>query len=65
MVYKEYDYTVRKKRDLENFLFCQNGNWSSNSPNRLEVKRNFDKDYETRKKEIQNQTLKVTTVLVN
>ncbi|CAF0743543.1 unnamed protein product [Rotaria sordida] len=41
----------------------KNGNWSSNVPNRLEIRRNFTKDYETRKKEIQNQTLKVTTVI--
>ncbi|CAF3385471.1 unnamed protein product [Rotaria sp. Silwood1] len=41
----------------------KNGNWSSNIPNRLEIRRNFTKDYETRKKEIQNQTLKVTTVI--
>ncbi|CAF4796115.1 unnamed protein product, partial [Rotaria socialis] len=41
----------------------KNGNWSSNAPDRLEIKRNFTKDYETRIKEIQNQTLKVTTVI--
>ncbi|UJR36108.1 hypothetical protein I4U23_028843 [Adineta vaga] len=41
----------------------KNGNWSANSPDRLEIRRNFSKDYETRKQEIQNQTLKVTTVI--
>ncbi len=49
----------RKKK----FVF-QNGNWSANVPNRLEIRRNFSKDYETRKQEIQNQKLKVTTVIV-
>jgi hypothetical protein len=29
----------------------------------LEIRRNFTKDYETRKQEIQNQTLKITTVI--
>ncbi|CAF1410580.1 unnamed protein product [Adineta steineri] len=41
----------------------KNGNWSANVPDRLEIQRNFTKDYETRKQEIQNQTIKVTTVL--
>ncbi|CAF0911622.1 unnamed protein product [Adineta ricciae] len=41
----------------------RNGNWSANTPNRLDVRRNFTKDYETRKQEIQFQTLKVTTVI--
>lgn len=29
----------------------------------MEIRRNFTKDYETRKQEIQNQTIKVTTVI--
>ncbi|CAF2721364.1 unnamed protein product [Rotaria sp. Silwood2] len=41
----------------------KNGYWSSNIPNRLEVQRNFTKDYEIRKQEIQNQRLKVTTLI--
>ncbi|CAF4407595.1 unnamed protein product, partial [Adineta steineri] len=41
----------------------KNGNWSANVPDRLEIQRNFTKDYETRKQEIQNQTIKVTTLL--
>jgi hypothetical protein len=43
---------------------CQNGKWSANTPNRLEIQRNYTKDYEIRKQEIQHQKLKVTTVIV-
>ncbi|UJR09982.1 hypothetical protein I4U23_014206 [Adineta vaga] len=41
----------------------KNGNWSSNAPDRLEIRRNLTKDYETRKQEIQHQELKVTSVI--
>ncbi len=50
---------------LDEKVVVQNGNWSANAPERLEIQRNFTKDYETRKQEIQNQTLKVTTVIVS
>ncbi|CAF1076629.1 unnamed protein product [Rotaria sordida] len=41
----------------------KNGLWSSNVPNRLEIQRNFTKDYEIRKQEIQHQKLKVATLI--
>ncbi|CAF2995238.1 unnamed protein product [Rotaria socialis] len=41
----------------------RNGFWSSNLPDRLEIQRNFTKDYEVRKQEIQNQVLKVISLL--
>ncbi|CAF1332816.1 unnamed protein product [Adineta steineri] len=41
----------------------KNGRWSANVPNRLEIHRNFTKDYETRKQEIQHQKLKITSVI--
>ncbi len=50
---------------LDEKVIVQNGNWSANVPERLDIQRNFTKDYETRKQEIQNQTLKVTTVIVS
>ena len=43
----------------------QNGKWSANTPNRLEIQRNYSKDYEIRKQEIQHQKIKVTTVIVS
>ncbi|CAF1177003.1 unnamed protein product [Adineta steineri] len=41
----------------------KNGRWAANVPNRLEIHRNFTKDYETRKQEIQHQKLKITSVI--
>ncbi|CAF3689070.1 unnamed protein product [Rotaria sp. Silwood1] len=49
--------------DLADNGVNKNGLWSSNIPNRLEIERNYSKDYEIRKQEIQNEILKVTTLI--
>ena len=58
---------VRQNETSEEAIewIVQNGKWSANTPNRLDIQRNFTKDYEIRKQEIQHQKLKVTTVIVS